>query len=205
MNRSLVKDGYNQAAEAYLRERDQFKNNRFLEKLTQLIRPQATVLDLGCGSGSPIDRYLVDRGFRVIGLDISERQIELAQSLVPEATFAVRDISALRAGEFSVDAIVSFYAIFHLPRESHEGLFRTLKTFLSPGGFILVTMGASEWEGLETDFCGAPMWWSHYGPQENAALIHRSGFEIVHDEIDDSGGEKHQIVLARKPTAADQP
>lgn len=194
---SIVKDGYDKAAEAYLQERNQFESDHYLDVLAPLLKPRAAVLDLGCGAGMPVDRYLVDRGFRVTGLDISEKQVELARAHVPEAIFAVADMLGLRAGEYQVDAVVSFYAIFHLPRESHGSLFRTIKTFLGPGGYLLVTMGASEWEGAESDFYGVTMWWSHYGPDENRAIIRRAGFEILLDEIDESGGERHQVILAR--------
>ena len=94
-------------------------------------------------------------------------------------------------------ALPTRYAIFHLPRESHEALFRTIHTFLAPGGYILVTMGSAEWEGSEPDFHGVTMWWSHYDPAENRSLIRRAGFEILLDEIDENGGERHQVILAR--------
>ena len=96
---SPVKDGYNKAADAYLQGRSQFEGDRYLDKLALLLKPQASVLDLGCGAGIPVDRYLVDRGFRVAGLDISEKQIELARASVPGATFAVADMRGMRAGD----------------------------------------------------------------------------------------------------------
>lgn len=37
---------------------------------TEPLRPAAAVLDVGCGSGRPLTRHLVERGFRVTGLDI---------------------------------------------------------------------------------------------------------------------------------------
>lgn len=58
-------------------------------------------------------------------------------------------------------------------------------------------MGASEWEGSE-DFHGAEMWWSHHGAKKNRELVEQAGFNIILDEIDESGDEKHQILLAGK-------
>ena len=46
------------------------------------------VVDLGCGSGQWA-RELVDAGYRVIGIDISEAMIELSRKRVPEAEFRV--------------------------------------------------------------------------------------------------------------------
>ena len=166
MSNDLVKQGYNKVAEDYLSDRDQFKNNKYLEQMVKLLKPGAIVLDIGCGSGIPVDKYLVDRGFKVIGFDISEKQIELAKANVPEAIFEVRDMSELKEDEYKVGAIISFYAIFHTPREKHQDLFKKINSFLTQGGYILVTMGAGEWEGEEDDFHGTKMWWSHYGPEK---------------------------------------
>src|SRR5215213_4702288 len=44
------------------------------------------VVDLGCGSGLWA-RELVDAGYRVLGIDISEAMIELSRAKVPEAEF----------------------------------------------------------------------------------------------------------------------
>ncbi|OGE18583.1 hypothetical protein A3J19_01305 [Candidatus Daviesbacteria bacterium RIFCSPLOWO2_02_FULL_41_8] len=196
--KNLVREGYNKAAESYSSSRDQFSNTKYLEKLANLLQPGATVLDLGCGSGVPIDKFLIDKGFEVIGIDISEIQIELAKQNIPNTEFFVKDMSELKNGEFSVDAAVSFYAIFHTPREEHQELFKKINSFLPEGGLILVTMGSGEWEGEEDDFHGAKMWWSHYGAEKNKEIIEKAGFEIILNEIDTSGGERHLFILARK-------
>ncbi len=194
----LVRRGYDEAAERYARQRDQFASLEYLEYLASRLRPGATVLDLGCGSGLPIDRYLVDQGFRVVGLDLSERQIALARVNVPKATYAVRDMTALLPNDFAVDAIVSFYAIFHTPRTGHAALMRTLASFLTHGGLLLVTMGASDWEGMEDDFHGVPMFWSHYDSLTNRRLIEAAGFTILRDITDQQANERHQVVMAER-------
>jgi cyclopropane fatty-acyl-phospholipid synthase-like methyltransferase len=193
-----VKTGYNVAAKSYSFEfRDQFKNDKYLEKLTNILSPNSLVLDIGCGAGRPIDSFLVSKGMKVIGIDISEAQIELAKKYVPGAIYAVRDMSELTNGEYEVDAVVSFYAIFHTPRENHLELMRKFKSFLKSEGYLLITMGASDWVGKEDNFCGSEMYWSHYGAEKNKELVEQSGFEILSSEIDHSGGEKHLVVLAK--------
>lgn len=194
----LVKQGYNKAAENYSQQRDQFQNNKYLEKLIELLKPGATVLDIGCGAGVPIDRVLTDKGFRVIGIDISEKQIELAKRNTPKASFEVRDMSELKEGEYQVDAVISFYAIFHTPRETHQKLFDKINSFLPQGGLILITMGAGEYEGVEDNFHGVEMFWSHYGAEKNTEIVENAGFKILLDEIDTGGDEKHQIIIAQK-------
>jgi len=155
-------------------------------------------LDLGCGPGKPIGEFLVKKGFKVFGIDFSERQIKLARKNVSGAKYEVRDISELKEGDFSVEAVVSFYAIFHLPKEIHQDLFRIINSFLPKQGIILVTMGSEKWEGTGKDFHGVGMYWSHYGAEKNRKIIEKTGFKILFDEIDKNGGEKHQIILAKK-------
>ena len=202
MNNNLVKQGYNQAAENYLGDRDQFNNLKYLTKLVSLLPPRTKVLDIGCGAGKPIDEYLVGKGLSVTGIDISDKQILLAQKNVPQANYQVRDMAEIKEGEYQVDVVVSFYAIFHIDRRLHQELFNKINSFLPVGGYVLVTMGASAWEGQEDDFHGAKMYWSHYGRQKNRQIVENAGFEIVIDEVDTGGGERHQVLLSKKISSA---
>ncbi|MGH2806782.1 MAG: class I SAM-dependent methyltransferase [Actinomycetota bacterium] len=194
----IVRDGYDRVAEHYAASRDRFENDRHLQVLVELRPPPARVLDVGCGSGVPVAEFLVARGYDVVGIDVSSEQIRLARAAVPAATFEVRDMLELRPRDYDVDALVSFYAIFHTPRERHRELLRTLASFLSLGGIALFTMGASDWEGTEADFHGAEMYWSHFAPEANRNLIETSGFAIELDEIDSHDNEEHQVIVARR-------
>ncbi len=198
MNNDLVKKGYNKSAKNYLSQRDQFSNIKYLEKLNKLLKPNSLILDLGCGAGKPIDKWLIIKGHKVIGIDISEKQIELARKNAPQGQFKVKDMSDLQEKEYQVDAVVSFYTIFHIPRETHQNLFKKIASFLQKNGLILVTMGANEWEGKEQDFHGTEMYWSHYGADKNRKIIQNAGFDILLDEIDEGANERHQIVIAKK-------
>jgi cyclopropane fatty-acyl-phospholipid synthase-like methyltransferase len=192
-----VRDGYDQVAERYEAERKQQEVHPRLTELLARIRPGSRVLGVGCGAGIPISSHVANKGHRVIGVDISPRQIELARTNVPDGEFMVRDMLDLKQGEFEVDAVFSFYAVFHTPRESHAPILSVFASFLSEGGLLLVTMGADEWEGRE-DFFGAPMWWSHYGAKKNRQTVESTGFDVISDEIDLSHGERHQVIFARK-------
>jgi len=198
MSNDFVKQQYNKLAENYLAGRDRFKNDKYLDKLSSLLSSGSTVLDIGCGAGLPIDKYLIDHGFKVIGVDISEKQIEMAKNNVPQGDFKVEDMSEFKNKEYFVDAVISFYAIFHTPRESHQQILEKIASFLKKDGLILITMATTEWEGKENDFYGGEMYWSHYDSKTNSKLVQDAGFELLLDEIDNTGKEKHQIILARK-------
>lgn len=197
MSNDFVKEGYEKAADDYAAKRDQFENIRYLEQFSTLIEKGKTILDVGCGAGKPVDEFLVKQGFAVNGIDISKRMIELAKKNVPDAFYEVKDMSQLKEGEYCVNGIVSFYAIFHTPRETHQELLKKFASFMPNGGFMLITMGSGEWEGIEEDFHGAEMFWSHYGADKNIELVKNAGFEIVLNEIDGQANEKHQVIIAR--------
>lgn len=196
----FVRRSYNDAAATYLRaRRDDQHDLPQLDRLISHLQPGDRVLDVGCGPGLPIAAHLVSSGLEVIGIDISEAQIELARRHVPEATFLVRDMCELAEGEFHVAAVIAFYSLFHTPREGHRRLLEILRTFVPTGGRLLCTFGSTEWEG-EEPFCGVPMRWSHYGPEASLELVAEAGFEIdwsetvehrFHGEI-----ERHVVVAA---------
>lgn len=193
-----VKAGYNIAAKNYSSDfRDQFKSEKYLAKLVTFLKPKSSILDIGCGAGKPIDSYLISEDMQVSGIDISEAQIQLAKSYVPQACYEVRDMSELKVGDYQENAIVSFYAIFHTPRENHLDLLKKFKSFLKPNGYLLITMGANNWEGESDNFCGSHMYWSHFGAKKNRELLIKAGFKIIFSEIDNSGGENHLIILAK--------
>ena len=172
MSQEIVRKGYDKIAVRYMDARDQLVNYRYLERLNNLIMPCSTILDIGCGAGKPIDRFFINKGHRVIGIDISRKQIRLAKRNVPQASYSVKDVSGLQIEEYQVDAIISYYTIIHIPRETHEELFLKINSFLPKGGLVLVTMGSSEWEGIE-DFYGVKMYFSHYGPEKNREMIEK--------------------------------
>lgn len=197
MKTDLVRDGYDKIAQIYLASRDRLKSGKYIQQLLKYLPKQSTILDLGCGAGIPVDDILLKAGHEVIGIDISSEQIKLARKNCPHGQFLVGDIFDLDKNEYEVDAVISFYTIFHIPRESHGKWLKIISTYLKKGGLLLLTMGDREFEG-EHELHGTKMWSSQYGTAKNKSLVESAGFKIVSSEIDNSGGERHQIILAEK-------
>lgn len=188
---------YDKIAAVYLANRSNLKSAKYVQRLLKDLPKQANILDLGCGAGAPVDDLFLKAGHAVVGIDIASEQIKLARKQCPGAEYIVDDIQNLKPGQYSVQAVVSFYAIFHIPRERQAEWFKTISTYLPKGGKLLVTMGDREFEGKHLLY-GQPVWSSQYGTVKNRQMIEAAGFKVLIDEIDTSGGERHQVVMGEK-------
>ncbi len=205
--RRIVADGYDAIADRYYAwsdARPSATRQRWLARALELIPPGSDVLDLGCGAGVPMTRALA-AGRHVTGVDISARQVELARAAVPEATFIHADMSALDLAPASVDAVVAFYSLTHVPRADLPGLLASVRVWLRPGGILIASMGAQDApDGVEADWLGAPMFFSHYGAKENRALVRRAGFELEEAVVEEEPEDRHAAlflwVVARLPS-----
>jgi len=201
-NKEIVKAGYDRIAASYLASRNQEQEDvRLLDELIAQLPAGAKVLDAGCGAGVPIARIL-SRHFEVTGVDFSEAQVQMARQLVPEANFICQDITALTFTDASFDAICSYYAIIHIPREQHAALLRDFYRLLKPGGLALLCLGASDNPDDVDNYHGTTMYWSHYDAPTNLRLVGEAGFEILWQRlVTDSTypTAAHLFVLARKP------
>jgi ubiquinone/menaquinone biosynthesis C-methylase UbiE len=206
-HKRLVEEGYDRVAESYLGSKNPEDPTTLaaLEELVRGLSPGAEVLDLGCGAGIPVTRWLVDHKFAVTGVDFSARQLELARRLVPAADYIKADMTDLNFPPGSFDAVVAFYSIIHVPRAEHLALLGDVRRWLKPGGAFLATWALGAWEGEEEDWegWGAAMRWSHYGEEANLRMLREAGFEVASAETRTGKGtgeheETWLWVLARR-------
>lgn len=178
--KAVVRDGYDQCAEAYAASRKEEANPE-LALLIERLSPHATILDIGCGGGVPVSRELAKHG-HVTGVDISPAMIALARENVPAGTFTCGDIMGIEFAPSSFDAVTSFYAIFHLPKEEHEELFRRIHVWLRPQGYLMTTVNlGDEAPYTEDDFFGVTMYWSNFGLSQYKEMLSKLGFSILED------------------------
>lgn len=71
-------DYYNQNAESYYNNTVELNMDKILEKFCKLLPEDATILDLGCGSGRD-SLYFIEEGYDVTALDGSLKLCELAK------------------------------------------------------------------------------------------------------------------------------
>jgi SAM-dependent methyltransferase len=199
--KELVRRGYDALSlrydQAYGAET---KYQLWISELSGRIPAGGTVLDLGCGSGVPVARALATVGHRVTGVDISEVQIRRARELVPQAEFIRADATAVDFGPASFDAVVSFYALIHIPLEEQLPLLQKVAGWLRPGGWFLGTTGHRAWTGVDEDWLGGgtAMWWSHADAATNRTWITQAGLMVEQEEFVPEGEGGHALFWARR-------
>ena len=152
-------------------------------------------LDVGCGAGGRFVRILQDRGFSVIGLDVSEEMVKLASKNHPEHKFLHQDICSWETEE-EFDFIVTWDSIFHLPFNMQIPVVSKLCKYLAKGGILIYTFGNAE--GERTDqWHNDTFYYSSIGINENIQLLINNGLSILHLELDQYP-EKHVYTIAIK-------
>jgi cyclopropane fatty-acyl-phospholipid synthase-like methyltransferase len=203
--RDLVRRGYDTISRAYRSDdgepdessaEDTSRYAGWVADLARLLRPGAQVVDLGCGAGIPATRELSDHRLRVIGVDFSAVQLRRARRLVPGASLVQADMTDLQLAPASVDAVVSFYALIHVPLADQQALFPRIRDWLRPGGYFLAIVGAGRWTGTE-HYLGADMFWDHADARTYLRWFEAARLTPVWHRHIPEGAAGHTLVLAR--------
>jgi SAM-dependent methyltransferase len=111
----VVRSSYDRLGATYRDwSQDGYLRETMLRKLLDQLEPASLVVDLGCGPGEPVTR-LIGHDHRAVGIDGSRVQLELAHIAAPTAMLVQADMTRCPLRPGSVDAVVSFYAIGHVP------------------------------------------------------------------------------------------
>lgn len=192
-----MQNPYDHIAEAWHASGRAFTSKKYVDLLLCRLEPGALVLDLGCGTGEPVARYLIERGFRLVCVDESAGMLEVARRVVPEAELIRADMLDLELNEQFAAAIV-WDSLFHVERTRHREVFEKLSALLSPGGLLLFSAGGSGHAGFTSEMHGRTFFYSAHEPEETLRLLTSSGFEVELCEEDDPSSKGHIAVVARK-------
>jgi trans-aconitate methyltransferase len=145
--------------------------------LSQLDRP-ARVLDLGCGTGLPTARQLLDAGVDVVGLDESRIMLDLAEVQAPGGRYLHRDLREVAdLGEF--DAVVANFALLMVGKTDWPPLLSQLRDQLRGPGLLQMAMVLGDFDELPIVFLGAPAKVTAYPPDELTRVVEAAGFEVT--------------------------
>jgi ubiquinone/menaquinone biosynthesis C-methylase UbiE len=199
--KNYTRDTWNESAPAYdpvLRNLDKF-NGDLLKRAAP--RPGERVLDVATGPGQPALTIapLVGPQGRVVGIDLAERMVELANRRAKEARldnveFRTMDAESLDFPDASFDLVVCRFGL-QIVTDPDRAL-AEMRRVLKPGGRLVVTVwGPGErvpaihviigpmLENAEPDENGyIPTPYEMGGPGELVEVLRKAGFRDAGDE-----------------------
>ena len=181
--------GYEEMAARFITSRGQNLNGigaPSVRNWARTLPPGASVLDLGCGTGIPISKVLIDEGMTVYGIDASATLIKAFRKNFPNAPAACEPVEDSSFFNRKFDAIISWGLIFLLPEENQVRVLRKAADALQHGGKLLFTAPhkKTEWEDVMT---GRPS--RSLGAERYKRLLSGAGLALM-DEFEDEG-ENH--------------
>jgi SAM-dependent methyltransferase len=160
----------------------------------------ATVLDLGCGSGHPVAQYLAGRGLRVTGVDSSPTMISLCLDRLPDHEWIVADMRGLSLGRRFL-AILAWDSFFHLDHDDQRRMFAVFAAHAGAGALLMFNAGPRHGEAVG-NYRGDPLYHASLAPLEYETLINRFGFEVIEHAVEDERAGGRTVWLCRSRQAA---
>lgn len=168
----------------------------WLERFAALVPRGGRILDLGCGSGEPIARYLIEQGFRVTGVDSSPALIALCRARFPDHAWTVGDMRTLALGE-TFDGIIAWDSFFHLSFDDQRAMFPRFREHAAEGAALLFTSGPAHGEAIGT-FQGEALYHASLAEEEYRELLEANGFRVLRHVAEDPECGGHTVWLARR-------
>lgn len=184
--RSSLRDTYNQIARYWAL--DHQSDTWWIEgtdTFLSFLAPGERILDVGCGTGWK-SRYMLDRGFRVTGFDLSDGMVELAREQAPEADFYILDLIDVRQIPGQFDAVFAQAVLLHISKSMVSQAIVGLAAKLRCGGYFYAAVksqrsGQAEEEVKTEDDYGFSYqrFFSYYTQPELEKLFRWAGLTVV--------------------------
>ncbi|HAT6821928.1 TPA: methyltransferase domain-containing protein [Legionella pneumophila] len=162
--------------------------SEYLNLIVNAIPPKSLILDLGCGTGEPIAQFFIEKGFKLTGVDGSQKMVELCRKRFPDERWIVSDMRDINLQQ-QFDAILAWHSFFHLDHDSQRNMFKIFESHTKPGGVLAFTSGEEEGE-VWSDNGGQQLYHASLSTKEYESLLKNSSFKVlVHKVCDPECGE----------------
>lgn len=177
-------------------DKRRFMEKAWLDRFLASLPAGGTVLDIGCGTGEPIARYVIERGYRVVGVDSSPSMIAIASRRLPGQEWVAADMRTLDLGR-QADGLIAWHSFFHLSPADQRPMFARFAAHAAPGAMLMFTSGTEHGEAIG-EWMGEPLYHASLDTAEYRALLVGNGFDVVDHRIDDPDCGADSVWLARR-------
>jgi 2-polyprenyl-3-methyl-5-hydroxy-6-metoxy-1,4-benzoquinol methylase len=168
----------------------------WLDQFIVLLPAGGTVLDIGCGAGDPMARYLVDRNFEIDGVDSSPTLVQHCKRSLPSCRWHVADMRALKLGR-TFDGILAWDSFFHLSHDDQRRMFPISREHAKPHTALMFTSGASFGEAIGS-YRGEALYHASLSADEYWMLLQENGFRVIAHVVEDPRCGGHTVWLAQQ-------
>lgn len=170
-------------------QRDEREAERVVDLIERLVQPAlgSEILDVGCGRGRHA-RALARRGYRVTGIDVAERALQVAQQrAASESPWHIRFVRHDMREPFCqacFDGAVNLFTTFGFFEDEADHLraLQAIAIALHPGGWLV------------QDFLNADYVQRHIVPYDR---FQRNGIEVIQERWIENGRVNKRICLHR--------
>ena len=137
------------------------------------------ILDVGCGHGRDA-KYLSERGFEVVGIDLSRSLLKIARRMAPKAKFLLMDMRDLKFGDEEFDGIWSCASFLHIPKREALKTLKEFRRVLKPGGLLYLGVKKGEGERMveKEHYKGGKKFFAFYTEKELKDMLKKVGFKV---------------------------
>ena len=175
-----------------------------VDKFISFLRSGSLVLDVGCGTGLK-SKYLINRGFKVVGIDFSEKMIETAKREVPEGEFWVMDMEEAAKLEGNFDGIFLQAALLHIKKDMVGEVLCKMLGRLKKRGHVYIAVKEKKPEGTEEEIkreenYGHPYerFFSYFTLEEVKEHLEKLGIRTIYESTIPSGNTRWVQVIGQK-------
>lgn len=183
-------NGYESIAETYIKGRGRAVNgigSSTARAWARTFNIGSAILDLGCGTGIPVTKILLEAGLNAYAVDASPKMIEDFRQNFPHVPVACESVQRSPFFNRAFDGIIAIGLLFLLSEETQLALIPKMAAALNPGGKLMFTapLDRVEWKDIMTEQDSRSL-----GGEQYRNLISASGLSIG-EEFDDEGGNHY--------------
>lgn len=139
---------YNDKSIQYAQDTQDVDFSEFQNVFTAYLKPNALILDLGCGAGRD-SKAFIENGFRVIAVDGSKELVSITGKYIGQDVIC--DTFQNYMPETNVDGIWACASLLHLTEEEIVDVIARLSEKLTPGGVFYMSFKHGEFSGYRNE------------------------------------------------------